>query len=274
MDEYSTPPIPKARILVVEDEATTRKAITRALNQMGYQADEATSGGHALDKVSSLSYDLMLLDLRMPGIDGVEVMRRVHKTHPDLLVIVFTAHATVESAIESVRAGAIDYLLKPCSIRDIEAAISRALQRRQERLRRQHLIQVMADALQALQAEEEQEAVAPAGRLERFLQSGPISLDREKRLVVVSGTGDAGSTDAELTENEMALLAHLMQHPDTVFSSRDLARSALGYDVGEFEAQDIVRPHISRLRKKIEPDPAHPRLIRTLRGKGYLFSPD
>lgn len=274
MDEYSTPPIPKARILVVEDEATTRKAVTRALNLSGYQADGAASGGQALDRVSSLPYDLMLLDLRMPGIDGVEVMKRVHKTHPDLLVIVFTAHATVESAIESVRAGAIDYLLKPCSIRDIEAAISQALQRRQERLRRQHLIRVMAEALEALQAEDEQEAVAPTGRLERFLQCGPLSLDQEKRLVVVSGAGDAGSTDAELTAHEMALLAHLMQNSGTVFSSRDLAQGALGYEVGEFEAQDIIRPHISRLRKKIEPDPAHPRLIRTIRGKGYLFSPD
>jgi DNA-binding response OmpR family regulator len=273
MVEHSAPPIPKARILVVEDEPITRKAITRALNLMGYQADGATSGGEALARLSSLSYDLMLLDLRMPGMDGVEVMSRVQETHPTLLVIVFTAHASVESAIEAVRAGAVDYLLKPCSIRDVEAAISRALQRRRERLRRQHLIRVMAEALEALQAEEEQDRLPAPDRLERFLQYGPVSLDREKRLVVVSAADNAGSLDAELTANEAALLAYLMQHPDAVISGRELARDALGYAVNEGEAQEIVRPHISRLRKKIESDPAHPRLIHTIRGKGYLFSP-
>lgn len=271
MDDLSPPPIPRARILVVEDEATTRKAITQALNLMGYQADEAASGSQALDILSSFSYDLMLLDLHMPGMDGVEVMKRVQETHSDLLVVMLTAHATLESAIAAVRAGAADYLLKPCSIRDIEAAISRALQQRRERLRRQHLIRVMSEALDALRAEEEQDVFASPGRSERFLQYGPISLDREKRLVVVT-RAEAGSLDAELTSNEAALLTYLMLHPDTALSCRELAQGALGYDVSEREAEEIIRPHISRLRKKVEPDPAHPRLIRTIRGKGYLFS--
>ena len=141
-------------------------------------------------------------------------------------------------------------------------------------LRRQHLIRVMAEALEALRAEEEQDEVSAPGRLERFLQYGPISLDREKRLAVVSGIGGAASLDAELTEHEVALLAYLMQHPETVFSSRELAQGALAYDVSESEAQDIIRPHISRLRKKIEPNPAQPSLILTIRGKGYLLSPE
>jgi DNA-binding response OmpR family regulator len=270
--QATSPPIPEARILVVEDAAPTRKAIVRALNLTGYQADEAISGRQALDKLGSLPYDLMLLDLRLPEMDGVEVMKHVQETHPHLLVIVLTAHATVDSAITAVRAGAVDYLLKPCSIHDIEAAISHALQRRRERLHRQHLIRVMADALEALQADEQQQAATPVAPLERFLQCGPVALDREKHLAVVSGVGDTGSLDAELTTNEVALLAYLMQHPETVFSPRELAREALGYEVSGKEAQDIVRPHISRLRKKIEHDPAHPQLVRTIRGKGYLFS--
>ena len=273
MDDRSSPPIPQARILVVDDEPTTRTTITRALNLMGYRADEAASGGQALTRLSSLSYDLMLLDLRMPGIDGVEVMKRAQETHPGLLVIVFTAYATLESAIVAVRAGAVNYLLKPCAIRDIKAAITCALQRRQERLRRQHLVRVMAEALAALQAEEKQDMLASPDRPERFLQCGPVTLDKEKRLVVVAGADEADSLSAELTVNEGALLAYLLQHLDTVSSCRELARGTLGYDVSGREAEAIVRPHISRLRKKIEPDPAHPRLIRTIRGKGYLFSP-
>jgi DNA-binding response OmpR family regulator len=273
MNEPSPPPIPLARILVVDDEPGTCKAVARALNMMGYRADEATSGGQALAKLASLPYDLVLVDLNMPGMDGVEVMRRAQQAYPDLPLIIFTAYATLESAIAAVKAGAADYLLKPCKIRDIEAAIVRALQRRQERLHRRHLIGVIAEALENLQAEEEREMTAAPDRPERFLQGGPVVLDQENRLAVVAGTADTDSLSVELTANEAALLAYLMQHSEAVFSCRQLARAALGYDVSEREAQDIVRPHISRLRKKIESDPAHPRLIRTIHGKGYLFYP-
>jgi DNA-binding response OmpR family regulator len=285
MDQPVPPPIPQARILVVEDEAMTRKAIVRALNLLGYRADAAGSGNEALETLRTLSYDVMLLDLRMPGIDGVEVMRRVRDSHPNLQVIVFTAYATVESAIEALRAGAVEYLLKPCSIPEIEDAIRRALERRQEHLRREHLLQVMSGALDALQAETEPERHTFPSQEDRFLQYGPVALDLEKRLVIVQGTGDSSSDvdpglplDAqshhgELTANEQALLAYLMRHPETVHSPRELASGALGYDLGDQEAGDIVRPHISRLRKKIEPNPAQPRIIVTVRGKGYMLSP-
>ncbi|NLF11385.1 MAG: response regulator transcription factor [Anaerolineaceae bacterium] len=270
-------PIPKARILVVDDEPTTRRAVARALGLSGYEAEAAASGAQALELLAARPYDLMLLDLRMPGMDGVEVMARVQERHPNLLIIVFTAHATVHSAVEAVRAGAVDYLLKPSTIHDIEAAVARALERQRERLRRQHLIQVMAEALAALQAEDALKSGASHLAGERFLRSGPISFDRVKRLVVVAGSEgidgeeEGRSLDAELTEYESVLLAFLMERPDRPFSCRQLAR-ALGYDVDEREAQDIVRPHISRLRKKVEFDPGRPRWVRTLRGQGYLFS--
>ena len=273
MSARPAPPIPQARILVVDDETAARTTMARALNLMGYRADEAASGSQALAQLAAHPYDLMLLDLRMPDMDGVEVLQRVQESHPNLLVIVFTAHATLESAIAAVRAGAADYLLKPCPIRDVEAALARALQRRRERLRRQHLFRVITDALAALQAEEEPETRPPLGRLERFLQCGPVTLDQEKRLVVVAGADSLGNRDAELTAHETALLAYLMQHPDAALPCRELALGALGYHVSELEAQGLIRPHISHLRKKIEPDPVHPRLIRTVRGKGYLFSP-
>jgi DNA-binding response OmpR family regulator len=247
VNERQSRPILPARILVVDDEAMPRMTITRALNLMGYKADEAASGAEALSKLAARFYDLVLLDLRMPGIDGVEVMRRANKLCPDTLVIILTAHATLESAITAVRLGAVDYLLKPYSLRDTEAAIARALENHQH-------------------AHE-----APSAPAERFLQRGPVTLDIEKRLAIVS-LPDGRALQAELTGNEAALLMCLMQSPDTVYSCRDLARAPLGYDVSEREAEDIVRPHISRLRNKVESDPAHPTLIRTIRGKGYLFT--
>jgi DNA-binding response OmpR family regulator len=233
--------------LVVDDEAMPRMTITRALNLMGYKADEAASGTEALSKLAARFYDLMLLDLRMPGVDGVEVMRQAKKLGPDTLVIILTAHATLESAITAVRLGAVDYLLKPYSLRETEAAIARALENHQ----RAH--------------------EAPSAPAERFLQRGPVTLDIEKRLAIVS-LPDGRALQAKLTGNEAALLMYLMQSPDTVYPCRDLARAPLGYDVSEREAEDIVRPHISRLRNKVEADPARPTLIRTIRGRGYLFS--
>jgi DNA-binding response OmpR family regulator len=272
MSERYPPPIPQARILVVDDEPITRGTIARGLALLGYQVDEAASGSQAIAKLSRTPYDLMLLDLQMPGMSGVEVMNWLEKAQPDLLVIVLTAHASLESAIAAVQAGAANYLLKPCSIRDIGAAIARALERRQEELRRQHLIRVITEAAEALRAGKRRDLPVPTEQPMRFLRCGSVVLDAEKHLVVVGGPEDVGSLTAELTTNEVALLAYLMQHPDTVFSCRQLARGALGYSVSESEAQDIVRPHISRLRRKIERDPAHPRLIRTIRGKGYVFS--
>lgn len=270
-DRY--PPMPQARILVVDDEAVTRSTIARGLALLGYQVDEAASGSQAIAKLSRAPYDLMLLDLKMPGMSGVEVMNWLEKAQPDLLVIVLTAHASLESAIAAVQAGAANYLLKPCSIRDIGAAIAKALERRQEELRRQQLISVIAEAAEALRGGKRRDLPVSSEPPMRFLRCGPVVLDTEKHLAVVSGPEEAGSRSAELTTNEVALLAYLLQHPDTVFTCRQLARAALGYDVSEREAQDIVRPHISRLRRKIERDPAHPRLIRTVRGRGYVFSP-
>lgn len=273
MPDPAYPPIPEARILVVDDEATPRMAITRALNLMGYKADAAASGTQALERLAATPYDLVLLDLRMPGLDGVEVMKRVRENYPNALIIILTAHATLESAVVAVKAGATDYLLKPCSIREISEAVARALRQRHEQLRRQHLIRVMADALSALQEEEKTAGQPPDVGVERFIRAGNLTLDQTKGLLLVGATDSKEARTVPLTGNEMALMVQLMRNPDTVFSCQRLAKTALGYDVSEQEAAEIIRPHISRLRRKVEPNPAKPRLIRTIRGKGYLYSP-
>jgi two-component system, OmpR family, alkaline phosphatase synthesis response regulator PhoP len=223
-----------------------RTTITRALNLMGYKADDAASGPEALSKLAARYYDLMLIDLRMPGMDGIEVMRQTSQLCPDTLVIVLTAYATLESAIAAVRLGAADYLLKPYSLRDTEAAIARALEKSRP------LFEGLPNSD------------------ERLLRRGTVTLDIEKRLAMVS-LPDGGVRQAELTGVESALLMFLLQSPGIVHSCRALARAPLGYEVGEREAEDIVRPHISRLRNKIEVDPAHPVLIQTVRGRGYFF---
>jgi DNA-binding response OmpR family regulator len=271
-DKTVIPPIPEARMLIVDDELHVCSALARSLMLMGYRADKAGSGREALGILERTPYDLMVLDMRMPGMDGIEVMHRAHQMQPDLLIIVLTGHATLESAITAVKCGAVDYLLKPASVHEIAAVAADALQRRAEKLRRQHLLRVMGQALDEMHGIETTAGSSPMPSLERFLRAGPVTLDQEKRLAVVGGGDDADSRSAELTATETALLAYLVQHSGTVLSCRELARAVLSYDVSEREAQNIVRPHISRLRKKVDPTPPY-RLIRTVTGKGYIFSP-
>lgn len=266
-----TPPIPGARVLVVDDELHVCSALARSLTLLGYRADKAGSGREALGMLERTPYDVMVLDMRMPGMDGVEVMRRAHQMRPDLLIIVLTGHATLASAITAVKCGAVDYLLKPASVHEIAAVAADALQRRAEKLRRQHLLRIMGQALDEIHGIEATAEPPPTPSLERFLRAGPVTLDREKHLAVVGGGDDADSCNAELTATETALLAYFMQHSGTVLSCRELVQAVLSYDVSEREAQNIIRPHISRLRKKVDPTSPH-RLIRTITGKGYVFS--
>jgi DNA-binding response OmpR family regulator len=285
----------KARLLVVDDEPRLRAGLRELFNLMGYQVEEAASGREALQLLEGASYDLMVLDIRMPGMDGIEVMRRTRQICPDLPIVVLTAHASLESAIAAVKSDAVDYLHKPIDIEDLAATISRALQERAEQLRRQRLLDVMGDALDVLRegsapppvsspvpvSETEpvfetasadhlptfpELAPAPA---ERFLRAGPLTLDRQKRLVVVAG--DPALT-VELTEREAAALIVLMEQPNQVLSYSRLARVLTDYDLDKLEAQNMVRLCIHRLRRKIEANPRKPDLIRTVRGRGYFFS--
>ena len=264
----------RARLLVVDDEANLRIGLRELLSLKGYHVEEAGSGHEALALLEGASYDLMVLDMRMPGMDGVEVMRRTRKTHPDLPVIVLTAHASLESAIAAVKLGAADYLLKPFDVEDLFTTVSHALQEHAERLRRQHLLDMLGKALNTLrQTEGTVDSSSPSPSSppppRRFLRAGSITLDRQKRLVTVQGEP---ARKAELTEGETDVLAVLMEQADKVFSCNELASAAMGYEPDKWNAQSMIRPYIFRLRRKLEENPEKPRLICTVRGRGYFLS--
>jgi DNA-binding response OmpR family regulator len=274
MDQPTSPPLlPEARILIVDDDAHVLLALSRALKLRGYSyVDEAHSGPEAVDKLTRLPYDLMMLDIRMPEMDGMEVLQKVQQIRPGLLVIILTGHAAMESALAALKSGmVVDYLLKPASLEQVEAAIRKALRKRLTELQQRHSLETAIAALEQLKTEA---PVSQSGSiplpLERFLHAGPVSLDRDNRQATLKWEGKIHT--AILTASEENILALLMARPGDVFSSRRIAREALNYDLNENEAKSIVHPHIVRLRRKIEQDSKHPGLIRTVRGKGYTLS--
>jgi DNA-binding response OmpR family regulator len=274
MDTSATSPLlPEARILIVDDDAHVLLAISRALRLKGYSfVDEAGGGREAVEKLSRVPYDLMLLDIRMPEMDGMAVLQKAQEIRPNLIVIILTGHAAMESALSALKSGmVVDYLLKPASLDQVEAAIRKALRKRLTELQQRQSLETAIAALEQLKTD------SPAPRsesiplpMERFLHAGPLSLDRDNRQVAVQMEGNTHT--AVLTDSEEKILALLMAHLGDVFSSRRIAREALSYDLSEDEAKSIVHPHIVRLRRKIEKDARHPRWIHTVRGKGYTLA--
>ncbi len=274
MDSPAAPPLlPEARILLVDDDANVLLALSRSLKLRGYTTvDEAHSGAEAVEKFTRQPYDVMMLDIRMPDMDGMEVLQKAQQIRPSLPVIILTGHAAMESALASLKSGmVVDYLMKPASLDQVEAAIRKALRRRLTELQQQHSLETAIAALEQLKTESPS---APVGTgtlpTERFLHAGPVSLDRDNRQATLQWEGKTHTT--VLTASEENILALLMSKPGDVYSSRRIARDALSYDLNEIEAKSIVHPHIVRLRRKIEKDSKHPGLIRTVRGKGYTLN--
>jgi DNA-binding response OmpR family regulator len=266
------------RILVVDDEPNIRLPLIRALGLSGYGVEGADCGDAALKLIARDPYDLMVLDMRMPGMDGVDVMYAAKQIRPEILILILTGHATLDSAIAAVKSEAVDYMIKPVGTQEIIAAIERSLHKRVEQARRQGLIRTAmealreADTLHAPILNNHTDVLPvekPDDPRERFRTVGVLTLDRSKRLVIVNETP---MRSARLTEGEISVFEVFMDAPAHVFSCRQLTQKVWGYELDESEAQSLVRPYIFRLRQKIEVAPDAPIFIRTIRGRGYLLA--
>ncbi len=262
-----------ARVLVVDDELLIRSGLAQALSLTGYAADVADCGEEALAKLAWTSYDVMVLDLQMPGIHRVEVMHRAHDMWPQLLIIILTGHATLESAISAVKSEAADYLLKPVSVHRVVEIVTSVLHQRAEDRRQQRLVQTITTAVDTLQRMGPRPVLSLASDPSptESLHVHPLTLDAQRQTVVEENEGQTRT--ASLTRSETAVLATLMTYPGQVFSCRQLAHRALDYATDEFAAQSTVRPILFRLRRKIEANSHVPRLILTVRGRGYFLAP-
>lgn len=251
-----------ARILIVEDEEKIARFVTLELEHEGYQVEHAADGRTAVDLALERNYDLILLDVLLPQLNGMEVLRRVRK-HKDVPVIMVTARDAVMDKVAGLDAGADDYLTKPFAIEELFARIRVAL-KRSEAVRTASDVggvgagEGAGTVAMPLAGGSAQASAAPSPAA---LTVGSVALDPDRREVTVSGSPIA------LTAREFDVLALLMTHAGTVLTRERIAHEALGYEyVGDTNNVDV---HIAHLRAKIE-DAGGARIIQTVRGVGYV----
>ena len=254
-----------ARILIVEDEEKIARFVTLELEHEGYQVEHAADGRTAVDLALERDYDLILLDVLLPQLNGMEVLRRVRK-HKDVPVIMVTARDAVMDKVAGLDAGADDYLTKPFAIEELFARIRVAL-KRAEAVRAASGVGGVGAGEGATGAGTA--ATSPAGDSAKTsaspspaaLSVGSVALDPDRREVMVGGS------PIVLTAREFDVLALLMAHAGTVLTRERIAHEALGYEyVGDTNNVDV---HIAHLRAKIE-DAGGARIIQTVRGVGYV----
>lgn len=260
-----------AHILIVDDERTTRLSLSEIFSLRGAVAATAADGQEALDLIARQTFDLIVLDIKMPGVSGLQVLETVQQVAPATIVILLTAHATVDSAIRALRQGAFDYLLKPAQPRTIIEVVERGLAKRQEYLRRQSLVGLMEQTVEAFRQGAApimpSSPTNPSTTSEAIVaQAGDLVVDLQRR------EARLGEQLLELTPTEFETLVYLVQHTERVVSCRDLVKAVHGYDTTEHAARPIMRVHIHRLRQKIEIDATAPMRLLTIRSAGYMLT--
>jgi len=237
----------------------------------GYAVVVAENGDTALDCVAAQEFDLVLLDLMMPGTGGMDVLKVLTDRAPDTVVIMLTAHASLDTAIEAFRKGAHDYLFKPCQTVELRESVRAGLLKRQQMLAQHALFTRLQDGLEEIRSLEHQ-LTAPLSKTaahpedERdFLRWNGLIVDVMRHIVTLDGYL------LELSPTEFSLLAYLVSEAPRVISPEELWREVPGYTEA-WEPQDAVRHHIYRIRRKIKTAAGRSDVLKTVRGVGYTLA--
>jgi DNA-binding response OmpR family regulator len=225
-----------ARILVVDDDATVSEVVARYLEREGFAVETAADGRVALDRALAEPPDLVVLDLMLPGMDGLEVCRRLRALAP-VPIVILTARGQESDRIIGLDLGADDYVAKPFSTKELVARVRAVLRRAK-------------------------------GPLASAAPSPPKLVDDDLVVDVAARQARRGGEVVSLTAREFELLAFLARHPGQAFSREAILDHVWGYRYGD---TSTVTVHVRRLREKVEPDPSHPERIATVWGVGYRW---
>ncbi len=225
-------------MLVVDDDDTVREVVVAYLHRAGLPTVEASDGLQAVAAAREHRPRIVVLDVMLPGIDGIEALRRMRESDPALPVILLTARTAEEDRVLGLEVGADDYVVKPFSARELVLRVQGVLRRADDR------------------------AEGPPSSPGRPLRDGDLCLDLDGRTASIAGRPLA------LTARELDLLSYLLRHPGVVLSRAELLREVWGWDFGD---DSTVTVHVRRLRNKVEADPAAPTRIVTVWGAGYRW---
>ncbi len=254
------------RILIVDDEPNIRFILEKTLQREGYQIESAGNGHEAIRKLERSEYELIILDLNMKPVSGLEVLNEIHKQGSESVVIILTAYSTINSAVEALRLGAFDYLFKPASPDSIRQRVREGIQYHQQtKYRNQLLHQIESLRHSLVDLDQATGSRGQTATSDRFLQNDNLLIDKLHRTITFDGKL------LNLTTAEFDLLVTLVAASPEPVSPKQLAKDVLNYDLGDIEAQDLIKYHVHQLRQKIEPDMKHPNYIKTIRYKGYVW---
>jgi DNA-binding response OmpR family regulator len=234
------------KTLVADDEERIRFFLTETLERVGHDVTAVGSGDEALDRLQDDSFDLAILDLKLGGtVDGQRILEAIRWRWPSTVVIMLTAHGSLESAMEAIDEGVDGYLLKPVRPAEVRQAIEEAFYRRRKRQ-------------EARQTEEEEGQI---------LERGPFRVDLQRH------EASFREQSLGLSAREFELLVYLMRRAPEVVGPKELVEVVREYEPDHTgEAREIIKWYIYRLRKKVEPNPSEPRYIVNVRGVGYRFA--
>jgi DNA-binding response OmpR family regulator len=224
------------KILVVEDDPDISALVELHLVDAGNNVVLSSDGRDGLERALGQTFDLVILDIMLPGVDGLEICRRLRAEKPELPILMLTARTTELDRVLGLEMGADDYLTKPFSVRELVARVKAIFRR-----------------IEVFDAQPQPTA----------LTLGPLEIDTDARRVLIDGK------PVELTAREFDLLAFFARNPGRVFTRGQLLDKVWGYTHEGYE--HTVNTHINRLRGKLETDPSHPRFILTVWGVGYRF---
>jgi len=261
-------------ILIIDDEASLRKTLARVLQQAGFEVTTAETAEQGLEFLKSTRFDLIFTDLRMPGMQGLDALKHIHLTDPGLPVILFTAQPDVNSAVEGLRYGAIDYLVKPLKPEVIIERTKSILARNQREKRKRDIlnqIEALQNELKSLENKEEHTppvASIPSPEAERFLKRGEIALDLLTRRITVN------EEQVSIPPTSFDYLLVLARHAPNVVDYETLVAEAQGYQADLREAQELAKWHIHELRQAFDKDAQNPKYLINVRGRGYRLVTD
>ena len=257
-------------ILIIDDEASLRQTLARILQRAGFEVTTAANGKDGMALVHEHPFDLLYLDIRMPDMSGLELLKNIHTKFPDLPVILFTAQPDLNSAVEALRRGATDYLLKPLKPQTVIDRTQSILADKQKERRKREL-QRQIDMLQAevmaldknASTSSDPEAQQKNSTDDRFIKRGMLTLDMHTRRVTMN------ERVINLPPTSFDYLLVLARHTPNIVDYQTLVSEAQGYEADMREAQELTKWHIHHIRQAIEPDKRKPVHVINVRGAGY-----